>query len=168
MASRARHLPADDRSPPPPLIDRLGRGVAPPPVPPPSLAASAEGSAAAADSAAPGPAGGVGSGSKVFRVAGSSDQEGAAREVPSEGCSPSFWAGAGSPVAGAVRSGSPKRYIVTVRAMTWKVVINLESGVSPPKARGPRRRGVSARSQPEICGTPKCPIYTTQQLLLTS
>ena len=115
MAARARHLPADDRSPPPPLIDRLGRGVAPPPVPPPSLTASAEGSAAAAESAAPGPAGGVGSGSEVFRVAGSSDQEGAVGEVASEGCSPSLWAGAESPVADAARSGRPKPNIVTVR-----------------------------------------------------
>ena len=64
MHSRARHLPADARSPPPPLIDRLGRGVAPPPVPPPSLAASAEGSAAAAESAAPG-LGSVGRGAWV-------------------------------------------------------------------------------------------------------
>ena len=35
--------------------------------------------------------------------------------VASEGCSPSLWAGAESPVAGAVRSGRPKPNIVTVR-----------------------------------------------------
>ena len=75
------HLPADSRSPPPQLIGRLGRGVAPPLVPPPSVAASAKGSAAAAESAVPGPADGVGSGSEVFRVAGSSDLEGTVGEV---------------------------------------------------------------------------------------
>jgi len=136
VAARARHLPADARSPPPQLIGRLGRGVAPPPVPPPSLTASAEGSAAAAESAAPGPAGGVGSGSEVFRVAGSSDQEGAVGEVASEGCSPSLWAGAESPVAGAVRLARSKldnlRYLSGTESQRTFQIIYLESEEKPP------------------------------------
>ena len=72
-------------------------------------------------------------------------------EVASEGCSPSLWAGAESPVAGAVRSGRPKRYIVTVRAIIWKVVINLESGVSPPFADKNPVRTENARNFQHFC-----------------
>jgi hypothetical protein len=75
-------------------------------------------------------------------------------EVASEGCSPSLWAGAESPVAGAVRLARSKldnlRYLSGTESQRTFQIIYLKSEEKPPHAPPERRQPAPMRSVTRI------------------